>query len=195
MSAGNLGGSQVTQQGEPGVIVQQSGAVIVQQSGSASPVVQNVSSPIVQQSAPPSALVVQQSATVVQQTTTYQPSPVVNVQVQVQSSPSPSPTPSPSPSPTPSPSPSPSPTPSGTLKTPTARRLVALRKVLRAEGTLVSLPSNSAQNSSSVEMTGSRHLESSELSVLDAPGLKRMKQASGAVNAMLNCRDQLWQSN
>ena len=62
-------------QSQPGVIVQQGGAVIVQQLGSASPIVQKVGSPVVQSSAPPAALVVQQTATVVQQNPSYPVSP------------------------------------------------------------------------------------------------------------------------
>ena len=64
---GNLNGATVTQQGEPGVIVQQGGSPIVQQLGGASPIVQKVSSPVVQSTAPPAAQVVQTTPTVVQQ--------------------------------------------------------------------------------------------------------------------------------
>lgn len=78
--AGNLNGATVTQQGEPGVIVQQGGAVIVQQAGGASPIVQRPGSPVVQQTIRSSGtLVVQQSATVVVQQPNYPVSPPVPV--------------------------------------------------------------------------------------------------------------------
>lgn len=87
---GNLNGATVTQQGEPGVIVQQGGSPIVQQAGGASPIVQEVGSPIVQQTvSSPAATVMQQSPTVVQPSPSWQPAPTVPVAPQVVYVPSP----------------------------------------------------------------------------------------------------------